>query len=128
MTSRYLRALDSLARSGAPDAQPRSRQRLEPLLADGGPAALAHAVRPVGDTSERSVHLGQMPTHLTDERADLRALEGDRGALRVVLVVGVGVERGGHDGVVVAGQARQPRLRLLALVGQPSSYVSTPPS
>ena len=92
----------------------------------GGPAALAHAVRPVRHTSERGVHLGQVAAHLTDEGADLRALEGDRGALGVVLVVGVGVERGGHHGVVVAGEARQPRLRLRALVGEPSSYVLHP--
>ena len=64
-----------------------------------------------------------MVPHLAHERADLGALEGDGRALGVVLVVGVGVEGGRHDGVVVAGQAGQPRERLLALERQAPSYL-----
>ena len=64
-----------------------------------------------------------MAAHLRDERPDLRALEGDGRALRVVLVVGVGVERRRDHGVVVGGQARQPLEGELALGREPLAGV-----
>ena len=64
-----------------------------------------------------------MVPHLAHQRADLGALEGDGRALGVVLVVGVGVEGGRDDGVVVAGQPGQSRERLPALARQASSYL-----
>ena len=55
---------------------------------------------------------------LLDQRADLGALEGDRRALGVVLVVGVGVGGGLDDPGVVADQAGEPLLGAPALLVQ----------
>jgi hypothetical protein len=49
-----------------------------------------------------------MSLDLPDQRVDLGALEGDRGSLDVVLVVGVGVARGLHDTGEVAPQGVEP--------------------
>jgi len=60
-----------------------------------------------------------MLARLTYERLDLGSFEGDRGALGIVLVVGVGVARGRDDRVEVGAEVRQARERLTALRLQP---------
>lgn len=102
----------------AADARPCRGQGVEPGLADGLVAALAHPVRPRLEAGECGLHLGQVVAHLLDQRTDLRALERDGVALGVMLVVGVGVEGGRHDVVEVAGQARQARCRPTPLLLQ----------
>ena len=68
----------------------------------------AHAVRPRRDPREGLVDLGEVPLDLSDQRVDLRALERDRRALDVVLVVGIRLPGGLHDAGEVAPQAVEP--------------------
>ncbi len=91
----------------AADAPPSRGPSLQSGFRYGAAARLTGAVGPDGKPSHRALDLREMETRLRDERADLRPFEGDCRALWVVLVVGVGVERRGDDGVVVVGQRGQ---------------------
>jgi hypothetical protein len=64
---------------------------------------------------ERGVDLGEVVVRLRHQRAHLRALERDGGALGVVLVVGVRVPGRGDHPVVVRDQGVEPPLRPVSL-------------
>ena len=91
--------------------QVRAVGRASSRPADRAAALLAGAVGPVVEPGPGRVDLGELVPGVLHERADLRALEGDGRALRVVLVVGVGVPRRLDDPGVVAGEVRQPLRR-----------------
>ncbi len=89
----------------AVDARPRDRPRLQPGRRDRSATAFAGAVAPVPEPLDRRVDLGEVQPGLLDERADLRPLERDGGTLRVMLVVGVRVQRSLDDPGIVTGEA-----------------------
>ena len=98
----------SLAGSRAGDARPRGRPGLQAGSGDGGAAPLADPVGTGCQPLEGGVDLGEVTPDLAHERRDLGPLEGDGGALGVVLVVGVAVEGGGDDSVEVVAEPGKP--------------------
>ena len=78
-------------------------------------APLAPAVAARGQPGEGTVEVGEPLPGRGQQRGQLGALEGDGGALRVVLVVGVGAGRGPDDAVEIAGERRDPLGRVGAL-------------
>lgn len=71
------------------DAAARVGPGVQPLRADGPAALLAAAVRPRIEPRERLLAFVVDMQRLLQQRSDLLALDGDGGAFRVVLVVGV---------------------------------------
>src|SRR5260370_5158091 len=61
--------------------------------ADRPAAVFAGAVAALGKPEQRRVDLGEVLPGLGEQGSGVLALEGDRGALRVVLVVGAGRRR-----------------------------------
>ena len=99
--------------SGAPHARARHGTRLQALNRDGRAASLAHPVAPGSQPLERVADVEEVALGLLDECPELGALVGDRGALGVVLVVGVGVCRRCDDARRSRGAGRRggPRCR-----------------
>ena len=91
-------------------------------------AARADAIRPGVQAEHRGVELRQVLLEPSRERLHLRALEGDRGTLGIVLVVGVGVERRFNETLVLAPQADQPLRRTAALAFESLPSVHWPQS
>jgi len=87
-------AFSTARRAG--DAATTSGAGLEASGGDGKSAPLAHAVRAALDTREGRVQLREIGGGLRQDSNELRALERDGGAFGIVLVIGVGVARGGH--------------------------------
>ena len=112
----------------AADATPRRGPSLQARFGYGAAAHLAVAVRPVIKSSNGAVDLDKVRASLADQRTDLRALEGDGRSLWVVLVIGVGVEGGGHHRVVVGGQGGQASHHQGTLVAEKRLRVRHPPS
>ncbi|MDP9794329.1 putative NBD/HSP70 family sugar kinase [Catenuloplanes nepalensis] len=105
-TLRLLRHL-TLLRSRAGYAPAGERAGLEPFRRDRPPASLAHAVGPARHPPQRVVDLGDPLPRRGQQRGQLGALEPDRGALRIVLVVRVRIPRRGEQRLQIR---RQPRL------------------
>src|SRR5687767_14242783 len=78
----------SASAAGALDAVRRGRPCQQALHRDRRATVLAHAVAAVGQTLQSGVQLAEALLGQQDQRRDLLALERDRGAFRVVLVVG----------------------------------------
>lgn len=108
------------------DAGPRRGSRLEPTRRDGATAPLAGAVVACVETGQSGVDLAEVLAGLPSERVDLRALEGDRRPLRVVLVVGVAPLAGLDERVEVPGEGRETSEGLPSLGVEKCPWVRHP--
>jgi hypothetical protein len=75
--------------AGAPDTAPRRRLDLEARNSDRLTAPLAHAVDPAPQSVLGVVEFGDLEAGLIEERRNLRPLESNGRAFRVMLVVEV---------------------------------------
>lgn len=78
---------------------------LQALRRDGAAALLADAVPAFVEPNERQVELLPRTPGLVQKRQHLLTLEGDGGALRIMLIVGVGGLGGRHDATVLELQS-----------------------
>ena len=83
------------------------RAGFEPGLADRVAAGLTFFIRALLKSITCQPNVGEMPLRLQDQRIQLRALEGDRRAFRIVLVVGVRIGRGCHHRRKIEMQVRE---------------------
>src|SRR5690242_1621807 len=93
-----------LGKDRAGDAPRRRRSCDQPFLADGAVAGLARPVPAFVAPAERLDGSSLAGAGGVEEGCELLALEGDRRALGVVLVVGVHAHRGAHQLGVGGGQ------------------------
>ena len=84
------------------------RPSFEPPGADRLPASLALAVVAVVEAAQRGVDLAQVLSGLVEQRGHVLALERDRGAFGIVLVVGVGRACRVDDAGMVSLKRGQP--------------------
>jgi hypothetical protein len=89
------------------DAGARSRPGLESGRRDWLATSLTQSVSPARDLLSRIFDVGEVTLVLLDQGFQLRTLEGDRGPLRVMLVISIGVRRGVHNALEASSQDRQ---------------------
>src|SRR5690606_10921534 len=115
--------------AGAGDASSGRRPCLQAPLADRLLAAFTDAVGAVAEPSQRVLDVGQVLTGPCQGRLDPGALVGDGGALRVVLVVHVGVRRPSDDTVPITTERRDELQRRITICDESLLHSShRPPS
>jgi len=109
------------SRSGAPNANEGRGAGGETFLADLATAHIAYFVYARIDFRQCRVNRREMLAGLGGERRYVLPLEGDRSALRVVLVVTTGrpLARAGDDRGELPLKPREPVHRLVAIGGEP---------